>query len=205
MALNGAGLGGIDYERNGHKRRPPPRPVLARIESVGPGCMGDKRLGFEIQPTVRPAVCVTGRGHVDRAGGIVVAVSARDQRFLSVATGLPATTSSAAFKAPGRLRPRFSARRRIPRQAVALKKNRCGTAPVSKISDNEDATAALGHAEVLSVKDSPGDSVMGTGSRGDDPGVLPSVGGSIDIPSGGGGEEGGEIVAIRTGGRVIRE
>src|SRR5690606_26789074 len=33
--------------------------------------------------------------------------------------------------------PRFSARRRIPRQAVALKKYRCGSSPVSKMSDNE--------------------------------------------------------------------
>jgi hypothetical protein len=37
-------------------------------------------------------------------------------------------------------------------QAVALKKYRRGTGPVSKTSDNEDATAALGNSEVLSVK-----------------------------------------------------
>jgi hypothetical protein len=44
----------------------------------------------------------------------------------------------------------------MPRQAVALKKYRCGTSPVSKISDSEDATPALGYSEVLSVQDSVG-------------------------------------------------
>ena len=48
--------------------------------------------------------------------------------------------------------PRLAARRRIPAQAVALKKYRCGSAPVSKTSDNEDATAPLWNSEVLSVK-----------------------------------------------------
>ncbi|WP_297846278.1 hypothetical protein [Pseudomonas sp.] len=59
----------------------------------------------------------------------------------------------------GKTFPRFSARRRMPRQAMALKKYRCGTSPVSKISDNEDATAALGYSEVLSVKNSVGDPI----------------------------------------------
>jgi hypothetical protein len=42
----------------------------------------------------------------------------------------------------------------MPAHARALKKNRCGTAPVSKISDNEHTTASLGHSEILSVQDS---------------------------------------------------
>jgi hypothetical protein len=37
---------------------------------------------------------------------------------------------------------------------VALKKNRCGRSPVSSVSDNEHTAAALGHSEVLSVKNS---------------------------------------------------
>jgi hypothetical protein len=37
---------------------------------------------------------------------------------------------------------------------LALKKNRCGRSPVSKISDNEHTTASLGHSEELSVKHS---------------------------------------------------
>jgi hypothetical protein len=44
----------------------------------------------------------------------------------------------------------------MPAQAFALKKYRCGTSPVSKISDNEDTTASLGNSEVLSVQHSVG-------------------------------------------------
>jgi hypothetical protein len=40
----------------------------------------------------------------------------------------------------------------MPLQAVALKKNRCGSSPVSKVSDNEHTLASLGHSEILSVK-----------------------------------------------------
>jgi hypothetical protein len=61
---------------------------------------------------------------------------------------------SADRKAVGNSLPRFSARRRMPLQAVALKKYRCGTSPVSSTSDNEDATAALWNSEELSVKHS---------------------------------------------------
>jgi hypothetical protein len=42
---------------------------------------------------------------------------------------------------------------------VALKKNRCGTSPVSKISDNEHTAAALGYSKELSVKHSVGDAI----------------------------------------------
>jgi hypothetical protein len=53
----------------------------------------------------------------------------------------------------------LAARRKIPEQALALKKYRCGTSPVTKISDNEDAAAALGNSEVLSVKNSVGEPI----------------------------------------------
>jgi len=46
----------------------------------------------------------------------------------------------------------FVARRRIPAHATALKKYRCGSLPVSKMADNEDSTATLGHSEELSVQ-----------------------------------------------------
>jgi len=69
------------------------------------------------------------------------------------------TAASARSNCTGRFFPRFSARRRIPLQAVALKKNRCGTLPVSKTSDNEHTTAALGHSKVLSVKNSVGEPI----------------------------------------------
>jgi hypothetical protein len=44
----------------------------------------------------------------------------------------------------------------MPRHAVALKKYRCGTSLISKTSDNEHATPALGYSEVLSVQDPVG-------------------------------------------------
>jgi hypothetical protein len=47
----------------------------------------------------------------------------------------------------------------MPRQAVALKKNRRGTSPVSKVPDNEHTAASLGHSEELSVKHSVGEPV----------------------------------------------
>jgi hypothetical protein len=65
----------------------------------------------------------------------------------------------AASKWAGNVFPRFSARRRIPAQARALKKYRSGRAPVSKISDNEDATPSLRNSEELSVKDSVGEPI----------------------------------------------
>jgi hypothetical protein len=47
----------------------------------------------------------------------------------------------------------------MPAQARALKKNRSGTSPVSKISDNEDTTTTLGHSKILSVKHSVGEPI----------------------------------------------
>ena len=62
--------------------------------------------------------------------------------------------------------PRFSARRRIPAQALALKKYRCGTSPVSKTSDNEhtlpslwDGTPVAVHSHKLSVKNPVGEPI----------------------------------------------
>jgi hypothetical protein len=66
----------------------------------------------------------------------------------------PATACKARRKVGGKSFPRFSARRSMPLQAVALKKYRCGILPVSKMPDNEDATAALGNSKVLSVQNS---------------------------------------------------
>jgi hypothetical protein len=74
----------------------------------------------------------------------------------AVGIGTPAALPRASAKAAGNRFPRFSARRRIPRQAVALKKYRGCTLPASKMSDNEDATAPLWYSKVLSVKNSVG-------------------------------------------------
>jgi hypothetical protein len=48
------------------------------------------------------------------------------------------------------------ARRRIPRQAFALKENRDGTSPVSKAADDEDTLPSDGCPEISRVQDSVG-------------------------------------------------
>ena len=73
---------------------------------------------------------------------------ARDQAAVEVRSR-PATAMSARAKGRGNILPRFSARRRMPRQAVELSQYRCGNSPVSRMSDNEDAAAALGYSEKL--------------------------------------------------------
>lgn len=47
----------------------------------------------------------------------------------------------------------------MPLQAVPLKKNRGGTAPISNMSNNEDATAPLWNSEELSVQHSVGEPI----------------------------------------------
>ena len=59
----------------------------------------------------------------------------------------------------------FAARRKIPAQALALKKYRSGSLPPSRMSNNEDAAAALGHSEELSVQNSVSDPVPEVSQR----------------------------------------
>jgi hypothetical protein len=62
----------------------------------------------------------------------------------------------------------------MPRQAVALKKYRAGTPVVSKMSDNEDAAAALWNSEVLSVQNSVGEPIPEFAHRSEDGSKCPS-------------------------------
>ena len=71
--------------------------------------------------------------------------------FLPSPWGADASAVSAARKAGGNSRPRFSARRRMPRAAFGLKKNRGGTRP-STMADNEHAAPSLGDSEMLAVQ-----------------------------------------------------
>jgi hypothetical protein len=79
--------------------------------------------------------------------------------MLGKIAGEPAALVSANAKGVGNSLPLLAARRRIPAQAFWLKKNRCGTSPISKISDNEHTLAALGQSEILSVKYSVGEPI----------------------------------------------
>ena len=84
------------------------------------------------------------------------------------------TDRSALSRFDGRAFPRLSARRRIPAHAFALKKNRCGTTPVSKVSNNEHTTAALGHSEVLSVQHAVGPPIPEFAQRPEEGTKVPS-------------------------------
>jgi hypothetical protein len=84
------------------------------------------------------------------------------------------TCSNAVRSKGGNSLPRFAARRSIPAQAFALKKYRRGTPPVSKMSDNEEATAPLGHSEELSVQHSPGATIPEFNQRFEDGSKVPS-------------------------------
>jgi len=92
---------------------------------------------------------------------IVTLITASGKAFcgFSYVPDEPAALISANRKGVGNSFPRFSARRRMPLQAVLLKKYRCGTSPVSKTSDNEHASAALWNSEILSVKNSVGEPI----------------------------------------------
>jgi hypothetical protein len=72
----------------------------------------------------------------------------------------------------------------MPLQAVALKKNRGGTSPVSKISDNEHTAASLGNSKELCVQDSVGPPIPDLPQR-------PEEG--TKIPSGSAGQDAGDV------------
>jgi hypothetical protein len=57
---------------------------------------------------------------------------------------------------------------------VALKKYRDGTAPVSNMSDNEDATAPLWNSKVLSVQHSVGEPIPEFDQAPEDGSKVPS-------------------------------
>jgi hypothetical protein len=85
---------------------------------------------------------------------------ATDKSSIALEVGAESTTAfSASANGWGNFFPRFSARRKIPEQAFALKKYRCGRSPVSKMSDNEHTPASLWHSEMLSVKNAVGEPI----------------------------------------------
>lgn len=76
---------------------------------------------------------------------------------VSVGARLPATVSSAASKIAGNTFILAAARLMISKHAFALKKNRCGIGPVSKINNSPHALASLGESEMLSIENPPSD------------------------------------------------
>lgn len=82
----------------------------------------------------------------------------------------------------------------MPRQAVALKKNRCGSSPVSKTSDNEHTAAALGHSEVLSVQNSVGEPIPEDAQE-------PEEG--TKVPSSVAGQDAGDVLPNQPAGPIL--
>ena len=71
--------------------------------------------------------------------------------------------------------PLRSALLNIPAHAVGLKKNLCGSTPVSKTRDNEDSTATLRDSEVLSVQDPHGEPIAELHQRPEEGTKVPST------------------------------
>ena len=109
----------------------------------------------------------------------------------------PARCSNASRSRGGRVRPRLTARRRIPAAAFWLKQNLNNSSRQgSRTSDNEHATASLWDSEVLSVKHAPD----GDTFRADtDAAVPPSVSGNKRPVPGESSEYLGEVFASVAG------
>jgi hypothetical protein len=148
-------------ERHRDDRRTATGSVLAGVEAIALQSVGHERF-------------VGLRVHSPHSTLRVQPVGSLWHERHSVGVVAPATLASAAARRSGNFFFRFSARRSIPAQAFALKKYRCGTAPVSKMSHNEDATASLGHSEELSVQHSPGATIPEFRQRPDDGSNVPS-------------------------------
>jgi hypothetical protein len=82
-------------------------------------------------------------------------------------SAIVATAVKARRNVSGSSRPRFSARRKIPRHAFGLKKNFGGTW-ASKMPDNEHTAAALGDSEELCIQHAPRHTVPELIQRGED-------------------------------------
>jgi hypothetical protein len=114
------------------------------------------------------------RGEICGLIAAIILCRKRDQMPCLRLVVVRAARSNAVCSKGGNDRPLFSARRRMPEQAFALKKYRAGRSPVSKISDNEDATAALWNSEVLSVKHSVGEPIPEFDQRPEEGSKIPS-------------------------------
>jgi hypothetical protein len=157
-------------------------PILAEDTNLVAAVLGEGDGGHN--PRVRMAAGVealTAKGMGNEQAGTIKRVLILETLLVAERriergryAGGPLAAFSAFASAGGSSLPRFSARRRIPLQAVALKKNRRGTSPVSKISDNEHATAPLWNSEVLSVQHSVGEPIPELDQPSEDGAKVPS-------------------------------
>jgi hypothetical protein len=113
--------------------------IFAGVTAVAPQSVGHERFALTIHPSTA-SLCIQAHGH-ERSGTVEVVA--------------PATLSSAAAKSAGNFFFRFAARRRIPAQALGLKKYRGAIRPVSRIPESEDTTAPLRNSEELRIQNAP--------------------------------------------------
>lgn len=143
------------------------RTILAGIKALSPEGMSNKGLSLKI---LTAPVRRQGSGNPKRTR--CISATETDQGY--VVSAMSAVFASAASKGAGNVFFRFSARWMIPEQAFALKKYRCGTSPVSKISNKEDAAATLGDSKVLSVQHSVGEPIPEFRQTSEDGSKIPS-------------------------------
>lgn len=113
---------------------------------------GGDQAAAGVKVSSEPAASIRSRadGRSDRNDQLILAVAASG--------AVPCATAwSARSNCRGNVFPLFPARRRIPAQAVSLKKNRGSIFPVSSVEDSEHAAPALRHSEPLRVKHAPFD------------------------------------------------
>ena len=80
-----------------------------------------------------------------------------------VSLTVDAAAVNAICNGSGNSRPRFSARRRMPRHAFGLKKYRGGIDAVSSTEANDEhAAPSLGQSEVLSIENPPASGASGS-------------------------------------------
>lgn len=109
-----------------HKRRAAPCSILRCIKAFTAQGMGNERLAFEVVVT-GTAFGADGGRYVDRPARVIAAVGDKFRDYgvlpprLSGSLKSPATADKARNNIVGKAFPRLSARRRIPRQAFALK------------------------------------------------------------------------------------
>ncbi len=119
-----------------HQRRAPPRPVLAGVEAdVCLFVFGVAAIRLSEQRSRhirRLVVAVQRRRHVGTDFGTGLTRCYTDGSTVAVEVCAKATACSAACRDGGSDLPRFSARRRIPTQALPLKKNLGGIEPLSR-------------------------------------------------------------------------
>jgi len=138
--------------------------AVASSPAVGAQWLGDEVVGPVPSWAASPVVPCTGGDWLGDNKGFTLCVD-------------PTVWTRASIKCIGNFLPRLSALLRIPAAAFGLKEY-FGWARGTKMSDNVDTAAALGHSEVLRVEYPPRQAVPEVGQRIHDDSEIVSFSGS---------------------------